>query len=92
MFVAEILFYHPMTMFHPKRAFQSDPGFMKDIKDPEVSSRCHEITLALLQICSVASRWPHAWEKKTERSTYHEDSTQAITLDLLHLEAGSWHL
>lgn len=56
MFVAEILFYHPMTMFHPKRAFQSDPGFRKDIKDPEVSSRCHEITLALLQICSVASR------------------------------------
>ena len=67
MFVAEILFYHPMTMFHPKRAFQTDPGFRKDIKGPEVSSRCHEITLALLQTPSGASRWPHAWEKKIRK-------------------------
>lgn len=57
-------------MFHPKRAFQSDPGFRKDIKGPEVSSRCHEITLALLQTPSGASRWLHAWEKKKKRKKY----------------------
>lgn len=76
-------------------------GFRKHTKKPEISSRCHELTPVFLQMPTVCSALHNleqtqghvSGRKKVKgRSTYHEDSTQTVTLDLLHLDAGPWHL
>lgn len=76
-------------------------GFRKYIKETEISSWCHELTDVFLQMPSACSALSslvqtkgHVPGRKQAKggSTYHEDSAQPVTLDLLHLDAGSWHL